>query len=149
MRFKQELQDYQTKDLSKTQAKLMEALENLKEKEIVAARAKEDKAWQATYDYILARVEAQVAYLYEYQTLLGAMRKDLPEYNPKLHNGWRIASKETLEGDKTGQNLAKDARKIYDKIVKDYAGTPWEILAKRDRLTNLGLEWQATKIGGP
>jgi hypothetical protein len=145
MKFKLELQDYQTNDLSKMQAHLTLALESLKE--VAKDKASEPKAWQATYDYILARVEAQVAYLYEYQTLLGAMRKDFPPYEPKVQNGWRIAAKETLEGDKTGQNLAKDARKIFDKIIKDYAGTPWAILAKRDRLTNLGLEWQATKIG--
>jgi serine/threonine protein kinase len=146
MKFKLELQDYQTNDLSKMQTHLSLALDGLKE--VANEKANEPKVWQATYDYILARVEAQVAYLYEYQTLLGAMRKDFPPYEPKVHNGWRIASKEALEGDKTGQNLAKDARKILDKITKDYPATPWAILAKRDRLTNLGLEWQATKIGG-
>jgi len=34
---------------------------------------------------------------------------------------------------------------MFKKIAKDYRGTPWEILAKREQLTALGLQWQATR----
>jgi hypothetical protein len=30
-------------------------------------------------------------------------------------------------------------------IIKDNPGTPWEVLAKREKLTALGLEWQGVK----
>jgi hypothetical protein len=33
-------------------------------------RAKETKRWQANYDFILARLEAQITYLFEYQSML-------------------------------------------------------------------------------
>ena len=61
-------------------------------------------------------------------------------------NGLRLASVATLNGDKKGKDLAKDANKILDRIVKDYPDTPWAVLAKRDKLTNLGLEFQAAKL---
>jgi len=54
-------------------------------------------------------------------------------------------SQPRLQGDSTGKRLAREAHKLLDKIIKNYAGTPWEVLAKRERLTNLGLEWQPTK----
>jgi hypothetical protein len=38
-----------------------------------------------------------------------------------------------------------ESGKILDKLVKENAGTPWEVLAKRDRLSNLGLKWQPNK----
>jgi hypothetical protein len=42
--------------------------------------------------------------------------------------------------------LAADAKKTFERMKKDYVGTPWEVLAKRDLSTALGLEWQPTKI---
>jgi hypothetical protein len=47
-----------------------------------------------------------------------------------------------LQGDTTGKKLAKSSRKTLDQLAKDHAGTPWEVLAKREKLTALGLEWQ-------
>ena len=106
------------------------------------------KRWRAHFDYLRARLAAQIAYIYEYQSMLGQLRKELPARDPNLHNGWRLASQEKLQGDKAGKDMAKEAKKIWDKIIEKYPGTPWELLAKRDRLTTLGLEWQAVRIGG-
>lgn len=138
-RHKQVVKDYQEKEVARTMRELDEALQDL-----LAAgkegRAKEpSKRWQAHYDYILARLEAQMAYLYEYNSLLGQMRKDLP---PKGPTGWRLASQEKLQGDAAGKKLAKDATALLQKLAKEHPGTPWEVMARRDRLTTLGLEWQ-------
>ena len=39
--------------------------------------------------------------------------------------------------------------RVADQVLKDLAeehqGTPWEILAKRESLTALGLEWQLSR----
>jgi hypothetical protein len=107
-------------------------------------RAKETKRWQANYDFTLARLEAQIAYLFEYQSMLGQMRKQLPDLAPG-QTGWRLASQVTLRGDTQGKKLAKDSGKRLDAIIKDNPGTPWEVLAKRQKLTALGLEWQGVK----
>jgi hypothetical protein len=40
--------------------------------------------------------------------------------------------------------LAKSAGTGFEKLGKETAGSPWAILAKRDRLTALGLEWQSS-----
>jgi hypothetical protein len=140
-RHKAFVKGYQEKQVAGTMRELEEALEDLKQ---AGKDRKEEKSkrWQANYDYIYARLEAQLAYLYEYDSLLGEMRKDLPEKGP---NGWRLASQKKLQGDATGRKFGTDAGKLQEKIIKEYAGTPWEMLAKRDKLSNLGLKWQPNK----
>jgi hypothetical protein len=122
---------------------LTEALDELKGVE--EDRDKESRRWQANYDFILARLQAQIAYLYEYQSMLGQMRKEFPRRDPNLHGGWKLAAQTTLNGDATGKKLAKSSLKILDKLAQDHVGTPWEVLAKREKLTALGLEWQPAK----
>jgi hypothetical protein len=133
------------KEVARLIARLQGVLDELKSPEIVALRKKEPKRWQANYDYILARVEAQIAYLFEYSSMLGKLKIALPPRDPAIHNGWRLASQSELEGDRTGQNLAKDANKILDKIIKNNPSTPWAVVAKRDKMTNLGLKFVPTK----
>jgi hypothetical protein len=122
---------------------LEEELDNMK----LAAeeRDKAPKRWQANYDFILARLMAQIAYVYEYSSMLGSMRKEFPTRDPAVHGGWRMASQAKLQGDSTGRKLARDAEKLLDKLAKSHPGTPWEILAKRERFTTLGLEWKPEK----
>lgn len=111
-------------------------------------RRDEDKSrrWQAHYDYILAQLLARLAYVHEYNLMLGRLRQErLPELNPKVHGGWRLASREKLQSPKEVKDLAAESRKILDKLVKQHRGTPWEILAGQARLTALGLEWQPSR----
>jgi hypothetical protein len=131
------------RDVARLMGRLTEALEELKNAGNMRDAA--PKRWQANYDFMLARLEAQIAFLYEYQSMLGQMRKEFPPRDPNLHGGWILAATTTLQGDATGKKLAKDSRKILEKLSKDHAGTPWEVLAKREKLTALGLEWQPTR----
>jgi hypothetical protein len=127
-------------------AKIMRALNDVYDdlKDVKKLRADETKRWQAHYDFAVARMEEQIAYLYEFQSMLGAIRKDLPPRG-KDDTGWVLASSETLTGDSAGKKLAASSRKIFDQIATDHAGTPWEILAKREKFTALGLEWKPTR----
>jgi Caspase domain len=131
------------REVAKILAPLMEVHEELKAAE--EDREKESKRWQANYDFIVARVEAQIAYLFEYQSMLGQMRKELPPRDTALQGGWRLAAQTSLNGDSTGKKMANNSRKVLEKMIKDHAGTPWEVLAKREKLTALGLEWKATR----
>jgi hypothetical protein len=103
--------------------------------------------WQAHYDFILAQVKARMAYVHEYNTMLGKVKRDeLPQLDPALHNGWRLAAQEKIQSPKDVRDLATDAKKLIAKIVKEHPGTPWEVLAKRERFTALGLSWQPTRL---
>ncbi len=123
-----------------------DALNELRDPKVVEARESEkSKRWQANYDFMLARVQLEYAYLFEYQSMLGSIRKEFPPRDPELHGGWKLASQARLQGDSAGKKAAKEAQKLLNDIIKKNAGTPWEVLAKREKLTNLGLEWQPAK----
>jgi hypothetical protein len=128
-----------SKKMSRIVAELEDVLDRLKEagKEKDAA----PKRWQANYAIILARFQAQLVYLEEYQGLLGQMRKEFPPHDPAIHNGWKMAAKEKAS-DSAAKKYDKVARKLYAELAKSHRGTPWEVLAKREKLTALGLEWQ-------
>jgi hypothetical protein len=119
---------------------LTEALEELEALE--ADREKEPRRWQANYTFIKARLQTQIAYLYEYLSRLGDMRRELPPRDPELHRGWVLASCVKLSGDFTGKKLARLAQMGFDGLAREHPGTPWEVLAKREKLTALGLEWK-------
>jgi hypothetical protein len=130
--------------VAKVIGELMEASDALKA--VAEHRKDETKRWQATYDYVVARVEAQLAYLNEYQAVLGQILKGMAPPDPKLYSGWRLASQtDPQTGDGAAKKLSVDSRKKLDKIIKDYPGTPWALMARRDKVSALGLEWQPMK----
>jgi hypothetical protein len=51
------------------------------------------------------------------------------------------------QGDRSGKDAVKRCLALLEKLAKDHPNTPWEVLAKREALANLGLEWQSTKVG--
>jgi hypothetical protein len=82
-------------------------------------------------------------YVNEYNMMIAKVKKDeLPALDPKLHKGWRLAASEKIQSPKEVKDLASDSKKLLAKIIKEYPGTPWEVLAKRERFTTLGLAWQ-------
>jgi len=128
---------------SVARARLLRLLEEAHEDLAQAGglRARASKRWQAHYDFLLARLELQIAHCYEYASALGSLRRELPPRDPQLHRGWRLASSTKLQGDPVGRKMAKHAARLLDRLIQEHAGTPWEILARRQKLTAVGLEW--------
>jgi hypothetical protein len=107
-----------------------------------AKKAAAPKRWQAHYEYALAHAKARLAYLHEYNLALGNIKTEiLPARDPKLHDGYRLVSSPTMKVKKEKQ-LATEAHELFDQMVTTYKGTPWAIVAKRDRTLSLGLAWQ-------
>jgi hypothetical protein len=127
-------------DVAKLTFKVTTAREELTGDDIVAMREKEPKYWQAAYDYTVARLSARIAYIYEYNVKLGEIRKEFPERDPNLHSGWRLAARKKM--DSVAEKDAQMAAKILEGMAKDFKGSPWELIARRERLTSLGLEWK-------
>jgi hypothetical protein len=121
---------------------LSEALEELEGVE--ADRASEPKRWQVNYDFMRARLQLQVAHLYEHQSMLGRLRKDPPPLNGAA-GGWRLVPSQFMTGDITGRKLARDAMLALDQIVAHHLGTPWEVLARDAREAPVGLNLEPVK----
>jgi RNA polymerase sigma factor (sigma-70 family) len=103
--------------------------------------AKEPLLWQAYYTYVLAHLYARQASLLEYTAALGSVRRDdLPPLDPKGHQGWRLSPRKDMR-DKDGKEMVDRAHKLLDELARKHAGTPWELIARRERNLPFGLEW--------
>jgi hypothetical protein len=138
------------RDQATAKRELDEALEMLMEAGKKRGQER-SKRWQAYFGYVHARLLERIAYTFEYNYLLAAIRTDsLPERDPKQqHRGWRLASRDKMqakgEDGRQAKAYAADSKKILAKMAEEHRGTPWEILAKRDAMTALGLEWRPTR----
>jgi S1-C subfamily serine protease len=130
------------KNVATILANLMDAHEELLK--VGKEDSKESKLWQANYDYTLARLSAFIAYVHEYNSMLGQLRREPPPRDPKLHRGWRMVPQEKPQSGAEARKFAQEALQIFDKMIKAYKDTKYADLAKRDRDIPLGLKWQAT-----
>jgi S1-C subfamily serine protease len=130
------------KNVATILANLTEAREELLK--VGKEDSKESKLWQANYDYHLARLSGFIAYVIEYNALLGQLRKEPPPRDPKIHRGWRMLPQEKPQSGAEARKYAQEAQQIFDKMTKAYKDTRWDELARRDRDIPLGLKWQPT-----
>ncbi len=117
-------------------------LSNIALDEIESLKQGETKRWQAHYEYARAVVKARLAYLNEYNKLMGDVRT---ETLPALANGqnlYRLASSEKMKSKKDVQMLAEQAQEAYAKLITEHKGTPWAIQAKREK--NFSLDGLAS-----
>ena len=127
-------------------ATLTDVLDDLK-KAGDMPRGRAAKRWRADYDYVLARLELELAWLNEYEFALGELRRDeRPPLDPKEHTGWRLAPAEVSRADVSVRKMGSEAVKRLQQVAQDYPGTPWEWFAKRDAGAPIGLAWKAAKV---
>ncbi|VTT96843.1 Trypsin-like serine protease with C-terminal PDZ domain OS=Singulisphaera acidiphila (strain ATCC BAA-1392 / DSM 18658 / VKM B-2454 / MOB10) GN=Sinac_4277 PE=4 SV=1 [Gemmataceae bacterium] len=110
-------------------------------------RAAQPKRWQAHFDYARAVVKSRLAYLNEYNLMLGnVLTETLPARDAKAReDGYRLASTDTakMKSKKDVKQLATEAAELFDRIAAERRGTPWGDQARRDRLVPYGMAWQA------
>jgi hypothetical protein len=139
---KARLMRYQTKVVASMIGKLQDALEALKEAGAGLDR-EESKRWQANYEYVLAKLLARLIFVHEYCLMLAMARKDnLPLLKPG-QNRRRLASAPKMQNREANiRKLLRDRKAVLESLMKKHPGTPWEMLARRESVTYLGLEWQ-------
>jgi hypothetical protein len=124
---------------------LKEALEDLK-KAGEERKKEKSKRWQANYDYVLARLESRLVYVYEYSYVLAQIRSDSL---PPLENGatgYRLGAKKKVGiPEPEVKDWVKEIDRTWQRLAREHANTPWAIVANRERMTVLGLEWRPTR----
>ena len=111
--------------------------------EVEAMRATAPKRWQAHYDYALAEVKARLAFMNEYNLLLGNIVTDTlpPMDETQGHNGYKRVPADKMKSKKDVQKLAEEAKELFGKLTTDHKGTPWAIQAKAEKPVPLGQSW--------
>jgi hypothetical protein len=126
---------------------LKDALDDLEKAGSKKERKKEKSLrWQANYDYVKARLESRLVYLYQYSYSLGKIRTDSLPPLMNGFSGYRLGSlKKVTVPESEVKGWVKDIDRTWQKIIHDYPHTPWELIARRERLTALGLEWRPSR----
>jgi hypothetical protein len=128
---------------------LLDLEDALKAMELAAKERDQEpsKRWQANFDFVYARLLARLAYTNEYNFVLGnKLKKDSPVLkDPKNNTGWLIVPRDTVQ-EKEAKQYVKKRQKVLEQLIKDHPGTPWDILARQDITTNLGLTIQEAKV---
>ena len=111
--------------------------------EVQSSKAGETKRWQAHYEYARAVVKARLAYLNEFNKLMGNVRTEtMPPLDRALgQDMYRLASSEKMKSPREIQDLVKQSQDSYARLITEHKGTPWALQAKRDRSFSLGLVW--------
>ena len=132
-------------DPGKSILALKEALEELK-KAGENRKQEKSKRWQANYDYVLARLESRLVYVYEYSYMLAQIRGDSL---PPLENGatgYRLGAKKKVSiPEPEVRDWVKEIDRTWQRVAREHANTPWAVVANRERMTVLGLEWRPTR----
>ena len=123
--------------------KLEDALIELKAAAVGRADKETSRRWQANFDYTQARLQSRLVYLCEYSYMIGQIRADnLPDLGPG-HNGWRLGTtKKIAVTEAKAKAYAKDTIKLWKRIQDEYPQTPWSMLAQRESMISLGLQWR-------
>jgi hypothetical protein len=128
---------------------LFELEKSLSEMRTVAESEMEketSKRWRANFDYTQARLKARIVYIYEYSYLLGQIRQDALPALENGNDGWRVGSRKKIQvTEPVAKKYAKEVAKAWGAIQKDYPDTPWAVMAYRESMVTLGLEWRAKK----
>jgi hypothetical protein len=109
-------------------------------------KAGQPKRWQAHYEYARAVVKSRLAFMKEYNKLMGDVRTEtLPALDKALgQDQYKLISSEKMKSKKDVQDLVDEAQAAYTKLITDFKGTPWAIQAKREKSISLGLYWAPT-----
>jgi hypothetical protein len=101
------------------------------------------KRWRANYQYTLNRLKSRLVYIYEYSYVLGQIRLDALPNLEGTQDGWRIGSRKKPQVSETKvKAYVKDIGRTWKAIQENYPDTPWAVLAHRESLLALGLEWR-------
>ena len=120
--------------------------ERIVEMDNLAAKLPEEKSkfWQATFEYARAQAKARIAFIEEYNAMLGNIRTDaLPDRDlVKGETGLQLVSVEKLTSEKSIKDIANESKALFEKITQEHPGTPWAVRAKRSEVLALGLRWE-------
>jgi hypothetical protein len=118
---------------------------------VASLRDMQSKRWKANYDYACAVIKSRLAYMHEYNKVLGNVRTEtLPELDIKRgQNMYKLVSAEKMKSGKEVQTIAEEAKTAYERVVTEHKGTPWALQAKREKSFRLGLAWQPISSGDP
>ena len=77
---------------------------------------------------------SRLIYIYEYNNLIAQIRTDSLPALQKVHVGWRVNASDGVQiNEAKVKTFVKDLGRFWTRIEHDYPGTPWAIVAGREK----------------
>ncbi len=96
--------------------------------------------WLAGYDLAVGTVLAHKVRAEAYNGMLAKAKRGISFKNPK-NNTWVLKPENEISVGSKLEKEAESAREILSQVVKNHAGTPWAVLAKRELDNPIGWTW--------
>jgi hypothetical protein len=96
--------------------------------------------WQAAFDLAYGRACAARARNEGYNHMLAVLKNGKASSKPDSDT-WSLKPSEGIAGRSDLDKMAKTAKALLERVVKEHPGTPWAALAKRELETPCGWEW--------
>jgi hypothetical protein len=96
--------------------------------------------WQAAFDLAYGRACAARARNEGYNHMLAVLKNGKAASKPDSDT-WSLKPADGIAGRSDLDKMAKTAKVLLERVVKEHPGTPWAALAKRELETPCGWEW--------
>ena len=98
--------------------------------------------WKASYDLAMGRTLALRLRAFGYNTMLAEMKTNPKKFEKPGSNKWNLVpSKEITSGAAT-KKMSIKANEYLSQVIDDHPGTPWALLAEREKSVPMGWEWK-------
>jgi hypothetical protein len=113
-------------------------------------RAKIGEArWQAAYDVALGRVLALRVRSYGYNLMLADMKVNPKKFEKAGSNRWRLVASNNVSAGQVVKKMAAKANDYLNRVIDQHGGTPWQVMAEREKSAPLGWEWKEETYAAP
>lgn len=97
--------------------------------------------WQAAYDLAYGQTLAVMVRTRAYNEMLASAKRGLTPKDPK-NNTWKLAPAAELSTSSRLEREAERAKELLQRVATDHAGTPWELIARRELKVPMGFKWK-------
>jgi len=101
-----------------------------------------ESRWRASYDLAMGRALALHVRAFGYNSMLAEMKANPKKFEKPGNNQWILVPSKDINSGVTVKKPAAKAIEYLSHVIDDHPGTPWALLAERERGVPLGWEWK-------
>lgn len=100
-----------------------------------------DARWQAAYDLAMGRTLALRVRSFGYNMTLAEMKVSPRQFAKPGSNRWRLVASDDISSGQAVKKMAAKANDYLNRVIDQHPGTPWQIMAEREKSAAMGWDW--------
>jgi hypothetical protein len=97
----------------------------------------------------LGRALALRVRCYGYNLMLADMKVNPKKFEKKGSNRWRLVASNNVNSGQAVKKMAAKAGDYLNRVIDQHGGTPWQVMAEREKSAPLGWEWKEETYTAP